>query len=220
MNSKWNLYIYKLWSPIYDVFFNRGLFLKARRDVFGSLSFKKGQRVLFVGVGTGADFPHVPLSELEVTAIDFSKEMLEKAREKTIGSDINLLVMDAQNMAFPKESFDWVIGSLILSVVPDGEKALNEMVRVAKGDGHILIFDKFTPKGKSLSPFKKIFRPAIRFLGTDIGISFEKILESSKKRVRIKDDKGILFNGMYRKIVLQKVKNHQEHIHWEAAGHK
>ncbi|WP_409274171.1 class I SAM-dependent methyltransferase [Neobacillus sp. SCS-31] len=204
MNSSWNRIIYKLWSPVYDVFFNKGPFLKARKELFSSLPFSKGDQVLFVGVGTGADLMQISLSELNVTAIDFSIEMLEKAREKTNGEKVEFLVMDAQELSFPDESFEWVIGSLILSVVPDGEKAFKEMARVVKKGGGIVVFDKFTPPGKDLSLLKKLMRPLIRLLGTDIGVSFEKVISSSECRVRIKEDRGILLNGMYRKIVLER----------------
>ncbi|WP_078548705.1 hypothetical protein [Litchfieldia alkalitelluris] len=52
MNNTWNKLIYKLWAPIYDYIFNRGPFLKARKQVFEDISFKSGDRVLFVGIGT------------------------------------------------------------------------------------------------------------------------------------------------------------------------
>jgi len=204
MNSRWIKLVYKLWAPIYDAFFNRGPFTRARKEMFQSVPFKKGECVLFVGVGTGADFEHIPISNLKVTAIDYSKDMLAKAKRKAEGEQIDFHIMDAQHLDFPPGSFDWVIGSLILSVVPDGRKAFEEMVRVAKSDGCILIFDKFAPKEKGLSFFKKLIRPVLRLLGTDIGVSFGKITKTSMNRVRIIEDSGILFKGMYRKIVLHK----------------
>ncbi|WP_053365413.1 class I SAM-dependent methyltransferase [Bacillus sp. FJAT-27245] len=204
MNSNWNKIIYKFWPPVYDVFFNKGPFLKARKELFSSIPFLKSERILFVGVGTGADLMQIPLSDLNVTAIDFSKEMLEKAKRKANGKKVEFLVMDAQELSFPDESFDWVIGSLILSVVPDGEKAFQEMARVVKKGGGIVIFDKFAPRGRDLGRLKKLVRPLIRLLGTDIGISFEKVISSSENRVKIKEDRGILLGGMYRKIVLER----------------
>lgn len=43
--------------------------------------------------------------------------------------------MDAQNIEFENESFDYVIASLILSVVPDATKCFQEMTRVLKQEG-------------------------------------------------------------------------------------
>ena len=59
--------------------------------------------------------------------------------------------MDAQNMDFEDESFDYVVASLILSVVPDANKCFHEISRVLKYEGKIIIFDKFAPKNKKLS---------------------------------------------------------------------
>lgn len=205
MNSRWNMFVYKLWAPVYDTFFNRGVFTTARQEMFRSVPFEKGDRVLCVGVGTGADFDYIPISDLRVSAIDYSKDMLAKTKEKAAGEKIDFLEMDAQHLDFPDDAFDWVVGSLVLSVVPDGQKAFEEMVRVAKSNGSILIFDKFAPKEKKLSFFKEMIRPVIRLLGTDIGLSFEIITKTSMNRVRIIEDTGILFQGMYRKIVLRKL---------------
>jgi len=89
--------------------------------------------------------------------------------------------MDAQNMVFEDESFDYVVASLILSVVPDANKCFQEITRVLKHEGKIIIFDKFAPKYKKLSLLKVLLRPIISVLGTDIGRSlkkkFQKILE-------------------------------------------
>jgi phosphatidylethanolamine/phosphatidyl-N-methylethanolamine N-methyltransferase len=203
MNNKWNAFIYKLWAPFYDQLFAKGSFLRARKNIFGSLSFQKGDKVLLVGVGTGADLVHMP-QNLDITGIDYSNEMLEKAKSKLPGSGIEFFQMDAQDLKFQNEMFDWVIGSLILTVVPDGGKALAEMVRVSKRGGQIVIFDKFKPSGRSLSLLKKMARPIIRLLGTDIGVSFEGLAERVRRDIIIKKNEGILFNGMYKFILLEK----------------
>ncbi|WP_409295491.1 class I SAM-dependent methyltransferase [Peribacillus sp. SCS-26] len=205
MNNSWNKFIYKLGSGIYDRFFNSGLFLKARKQIFSEGIFKdEQQRILFVGVGTGADLELINAHMLDITAIDYSDAMLNKARVKFKNSSIKFLNMDAQNMDFQEAQFDLVVASLVLSVVPDEDKCLKEMVRVLKPDGKILIFDKFTPKGKKLPLVKKFLRPLIQILGTDIGRDFEKLYENHKEKLSITEDVPILFNGMYRKIILLK----------------
>ncbi|AJE53575.1 MULTISPECIES: class I SAM-dependent methyltransferase [Paenibacillus] len=204
MNNKWNKAVYKIWSPIYDKFFNSGSFLNSRKIIFQEKSFNSEQKILFVGVGTGADLELINHYGLDITAIDYSPEMLNKAKEKFINTSIKFLVMDAQQMNFMDEQFDIVVGSLILSVVPNANKCFDEMVRVLKKDGEIIIFDKFSPKGKKPSLFKKTIRPVIKVLGTDIGLNFEELFETQKTKLRIKEDAPIMFNGMYRKIVITK----------------
>ena len=204
MNNHWNKVIYKLWSPVYDTFFNAGYFLAARKKVFQGMAIDHQQKVLFVGVGTGADLELMNLDGLEITAIDYSQDMLNQARKKFKGSSIQFLEMDAQQMLFNNNQFDRVIGSLILSVVPNAEVCFQEMERVLKPGGEILLFDKFLPKEKKLSLPRRIIRPVIKLFGTDIGLNFDRLLENNQGTLHIKEDVPVMFNGMYRKIVLSK----------------
>lgn len=204
MNNRWNQFIYKCWAPFYDAFFNNGMFYRARKKVFQDVHFSSEQRILFVGVGTGADLAFIP-HEVNVTAIDYSSEMLQKAKDKYKNPSITFHQMDAQQLTFDSFSFDVVVASLILSVVPDAEQALKEMTRVVKPKGTILIFDKFETKKKSAAFAKKIFRPFVKLLGTDIGLSFEHVFEASRDQLILKENSSVMLKGMYRKIILQKV---------------
>lgn len=205
MNNNWNKIIYKIWSPIYDKIFNSSIFLQARKQIFQETPFNNTQKILFVGVGTGADLELLNHYDLDITAIDFSPDMLRKARAKFKNSRITFLEMDAQNMAFNDMSFDYVVGSLILSVVPDADKCFQEMGRVLKQEGRIVIFDKFTPSNNKLSLSKKLFRPLIKVLGTDIGLNFEELYIRNNKNLSIEEDKPVMLKGMYRKIVVRKI---------------
>ncbi|UPW85207.1 class I SAM-dependent methyltransferase [Lysinibacillus sp. Ag94] len=202
MNNSWNKFIYKIGSPIYDKFFNSGGFLNARKQIFQSIPFNNQQKILFVGVGTGADLELINHANLNITAIDYSPDMLGKAKKKFKNSTITFLEMDAQNIEFENESFDYVIASLILSVVPDATKCFQEMTRVLKQEGEIIVFDKFVPKNKKLSIPKMLLRPIISILGTDIGRSFEEI---SPENIVVKEDTSLMLNGMYRKIIIGKI---------------
>ena len=205
MNNSWNKFIYKIGSPIYDKFFNSGIFLNARKQIFQSITFDNKQKILFVGVGTGADLELVNYSGLDITAIDYSPDMLGKAKTKFGDSTIKFLEMDAQNMDFDNESFDYVVASLILSVVPDANKCFQEITRVLKYEGKIVIFDKFAPKNKKLSLPKMLLRPIVEILGTDIGRSFEELIPKKSRSIKVEEDIPIMLNGMYRKIVIYKI---------------
>jgi phosphatidylethanolamine/phosphatidyl-N-methylethanolamine N-methyltransferase len=204
VNNRWNQFIYKCWAPFYDAFFNNGMFYQARKKVFQDVHISSEQRILFVGVGTGADLAFIP-HEVNVTAIDYSSEMLQKAKDKYKNPSITFHQMDAQQLTFDSFSFDVVVASLILSVVPDAEQALKEMTRVVKPKGTILIFDKFETTKKSAAFPKKIFRPFVKLLGTDIGLSFEHMFEASRDQLILKENSSVMLKGMYRKIILQKV---------------
>lgn len=201
VNNGWNRMIYKCWSPIYDHFFNSGMFLKARNEIFRDISLEKGSKVLFVGVGTGADLPYFLNKGYDITAIDYSSDMLRVAKEKYSDSSVTFLEMDAQNMDFPDESFDFIVASLILSVVPDPKKTLNEMIRVLKKNEYFLVFDKFSPKNKNMNIKQKIFRPIIKLFGTDIGLDFYQLFKIAENHCDVIQDENVMFNGMYRKIL-------------------
>ncbi|AKF95788.1 class I SAM-dependent methyltransferase [Brevibacillus laterosporus] len=207
MNNVWNKIIYKLGAPFYDVFFNSGIFLNARKKVFEDLVLPKKQQVLFVGIGTGADLCFFTEQDIQITAIDISPSMLSQAKEKTNKKmNIQFLEMDAQHLAFSDQSFDMVVANLILSVVPDANQCMKEIIRVTKERGTIIIFDKFEPKNKKLSLKKRLLRPVISLLGTDIGRNFEVIVKPYKEQIIVQQDIPILFRDMYRKITLQKIK--------------
>lgn len=205
MKQRWNRVIYKVWSPVYDKLFNSGKFLTSRMKVFEQESFTIDQKILFVGVGTGADLELIVGKEqLDITAIDYSEAMLNKAREKFKQTTIQFLQMDAQHMSFPNHQFDVIVSSLVLSVVPNPQQCFREMLRTLKPNGTLIIFDKFSPKGQQLSLMKRMIRPLIKLLGTDIGINFEKLYEPFREELSIMEDSAIMLQGMYRKI---KIKN-------------
>ncbi len=113
-----------------------------RGEVVGCLELQPGQSLLDVCVGTGLNFPHYPAGT-NVTGIDFTEGMLEVGRQKAaeMGLPITLLNMDATKMEFPDESFDAVLATYAVSVIPDPLQALREMARVCKRGGKIAIWD-------------------------------------------------------------------------------
>ncbi|MFJ7839073.1 class I SAM-dependent methyltransferase [Lysinibacillus sphaericus] len=206
MNNKWNKIIYKVGSSFYDRFFNTGVFLKTRKKIFQQVPFQSKQKILFVGIGTGADLEYIDFMNYDITAIDYSPDMLAIAKSKFEHSAIQFIEMDAQTMTFEDESFDYIVASLILSVVPDEHKCFEEMIRVLKLNGKILIFDKFAAKHQRITVTKKLLRPFISLLGTDIGRSFEEMFSQQKQRLKIIKDDPVMLKGMYRYIEVMKIK--------------
>lgn len=72
MNNRWNRVVYKMWAPMYDIFFNSGAFLKARKKLFSNINVGPELNILFVGIGTGADLPFMMDKEVNITGIDLS----------------------------------------------------------------------------------------------------------------------------------------------------
>lgn len=201
MNDHRNLHIYRLWAPLYDTAFAR-LFARPRRRAIELLNLHPGERLLIPGVGTGLDLPHLP-ANVSVVGADFSPAMLVKARPKFAGCKAGLLVMNVQQLAFPKASFDAALLNLILSVVPDGAAAFGQVWRVLKPGGRVVIFDKFLPEGAVLTPGRRWLGQIVRALGTDPNRRLSEIIGGAPGLTIERDEPGLL-QGQYRILRLKK----------------
>ncbi|MNR64823.1 hypothetical protein D3C85_1876010 [compost metagenome] len=72
--------------------------------MFEELSLRRGEHILFVGVGTGADLDFFHRPGIQITAIDISASMLALAKAKvTSEMNINFIEMDAQALEFSEQ---------------------------------------------------------------------------------------------------------------------
>lgn len=104
----------------------------------------KGLRAL--DIGTGAGFYAFLLDDLgfEVTGIDYSQNMIDNAvknSEKLGYKNIKFVKMDAQNLEFKDESFDFIISRNVTWTLPDPKRAYEEWCRVLVSGGKIMNFD-------------------------------------------------------------------------------
>lgn len=110
-------------------------------------NLKKGDVVLDIGSGAGNDCfvaRSVVGEEGFVYGIDFSDEMLVKAREnakKLNIQNIEFVKGDIESMPFKDEFVDKVLSNCVLNLVPDKKKAFSEIYRVLKSGGSFCISD-------------------------------------------------------------------------------
>jgi ubiquinone/menaquinone biosynthesis C-methylase UbiE len=103
---------------------------------------KANGNILEVACGTGQNLPFLG-SNSKITAVDLSPKMLEAARENASkhGLNANFAVMDSEKLEFPDGIFDTVVSTLSTCTFPNPVKALQEMKRVCRPDGLILLLE-------------------------------------------------------------------------------
>ena len=112
--------------------------------------------VLELATGTGLIAKHIVNAAAHIEATDASAEMIAEAKRDNRSTKLYFSVQDMFRLPYAEESFDVVIVSNALHIVPQPEKALQEIKRVLKDDG-VLIAPTFTHAGNSFSGMVKAF---------------------------------------------------------------
>lgn len=200
--NTWNTIRYTVYTPVYDII--AGIFRESRKKSIDSLQLKSGDKILIIGAGTGLDLEFLP-KNCEITATDLTPSMVDKIKKRNKELKLNLtaLVMDGQALDFPDNYYDAIVLHLILAVLPDPIKCLQEAERVLKPEGQVAVFDKFVAKGGKISKLRKITNVFTNLLFSDITRDFESIKKANS--LEIISDTNANFNGNFRLILLQKM---------------
>lgn len=141
----------KIWNrfaSVYDLIISKDK--KAYLQMIGAMrhNLKPDDRVLEITTGTGVIALELSKTLKTLDAIDFSCDMIDKANKKArkLGiRNISFNVQDATRLMYKDNSFDYVIISNALHIMPDPKKVLMEIHRVLDYDG-ILIAPTFIHK--------------------------------------------------------------------------
>jgi phosphatidylethanolamine/phosphatidyl-N-methylethanolamine N-methyltransferase len=181
---------YARWAPIYDLAFGR--ITQGGRRLAAQHVNRMGGTVLEVGVGTGLAFG-LYARNVQVTGIDVSAEMLAKAAEKVERQDLGhvagLHQMDARQLGFPDQSFDHVAAMHIMSVVPEPERVLAEMIRVCRVGGDIMIANHFARKKGGWSVAARALAPLANLLGWHSDFARARVMGDA--RLRLEEDVSV-----------------------------
>ncbi len=177
---------YRRYAGFYDVCFG-AVFQPGRKAIVEMMDCGPGERILEVGVGTGLSLPLYP-QDVSVVGIDISRHMLDQARARLargeLGSAAELMVMDAENMAFEDDSFDKVVAMYVASVVPDPGRLVDEMRRVCKPGGQIFMVNHFHSRNPILGGVERLLAPLSKQLGFRPDFSLDRFLGATGLEAR------------------------------------
>ena len=153
-------------ASVYDFIFGPSLH-HGRLTAIQRMGIKRGDRILEVGIGTGFNISHYPRS-CQVTGIDLSDSMLEKARDRVarLGvRNVRLLQMDAAALKFSDHSFDIVYAPHVINCVPDPIQVACEMRRVCRSGGRIMFLNHWRSENPILSWVERAISPLTVHIG-------------------------------------------------------
>lgn len=175
-SNRWNSIAYRLWAPIYDAMLGLHPVTKVRAAALSRAGAADANRVLLIGVGTGADLKYLAPSARAV-GIDLTSAMLKRARREAerLPRQFEPICGDANQLPFADSQFDLTVLTLVISVVPEPMACIEEAWRVLRPGGRMLVLDKFLPGGTPPSRIRRLVNLLTRFFGTDINRRWEDL---------------------------------------------
>ncbi|OYU57306.1 MAG: SAM-dependent methyltransferase [Chitinophagaceae bacterium BSSC1] len=146
---------YNEWAEQYDTNQNKTRDLEAiiLRETLSKISFNS---CLEIGCGTGKNTVWLQTKAQQVLAVDFSEEMLSKAKEKISQPNVQFLQADiTEPWHFAQQQFDLVSFSLVLEHIEDLTAIFQKVANSLNPNGHVYIAE--------LHPFKQYSGSKARF---------------------------------------------------------
>ena len=168
MDDKSIIKSYKRVSGFYDYTFGQ-IFRPGQKKLVSMLECTPKDKVLEIGIGTGTSYKYYPM-ETEVTGIDISPDMLEKAKKNIRKHNLqnkNVIMMNGEQLKFEDNSFDKVVGMYVVSVTQNPNLLIKEMKRVCKPNGDIYLVNHFSfeTDSKFMKILEKGLMPVSKYLG-------------------------------------------------------
>ncbi|MDX6567649.1 MAG: demethylmenaquinone methyltransferase / 2-methoxy-6-polyprenyl,4-benzoquinol methylase [Gaiellales bacterium] len=133
----------------------------------------------------------------QVTGLDFSREMLERARRKPRqegAAEITWVQGDATAMPFADNSFSAVTIGFGLRNLPDPEAGLRELARVVRPGGKVVVLEITQPPSGPMKPFYGVwFNRVVPAIGKVLDNSAYSYLPASVRRFPPPDELGRMF---------------------------
>ena len=168
MDDKSIIKSYKRVSGFYDYTFGQ-IFRPGQKKLVSMMGCTPTDKVLEIGIGTGTSYKYYPM-ETEVTGIDISPDMLEKAKKNIRKYNLqnkDVILMNGEQLKFEDNSFDKVVGMYVVSVTQNPNLLIKEMKRVCKPNGDIYLVNHFSfeTDSKFMKILEKGLMPVSKYLG-------------------------------------------------------
>ena len=165
------------------------LFKRWRKNL---LKQTREKNVLEVGVGTGKNLPYYPVVK-NCVGIDLSEGMLKHAKKLAVKKNVKLVQADAQNLPFRDGYFDMVIATYVFCSVPNPVQGLNEIKRVLKPNGELLMLEHVLPERPLL---RKLFNKLNPFVLKRKGVNINRETAANIKKTGfdLVNDVNLLFS--------------------------
>jgi phosphatidylethanolamine/phosphatidyl-N-methylethanolamine N-methyltransferase len=171
--------LYRTMVPTYELVFPL-IFRKRILKTIRSLDLPRGAKCLEVGVGTGISLDAYP-TDTEVLGIDLNPSMLQQAQRKVDQQGwkhIELREGNAEQLDFPDSSFDCVFAFHVISVVSNPRQAMEEMVRVCRPGGLLVVINHFRSSNAWVANVVDRADKVTRRLGWRTDVTCEMLVQS------------------------------------------
>ncbi len=136
-------------------------------------------KVIEVGVGSGLSLPGYD-RHMRITGIDLSAEMLALARrrvdERALGHVAALEEMDAGALTYDTAAFDVSVAMYVMSVAPNPDAVLDELARVTKPGGDVVIVNHFARSNGWVLWFERKLERVAALIGWHPAFGREQVL--------------------------------------------
>ncbi|SEI10670.1 Ubiquinone/menaquinone biosynthesis C-methylase UbiE [Halobacillus karajensis] len=142
-------------------------------------------KVLEVAIGSGLNFPFYN-KEVELTGVDFSREMLKTARDaaKEYPFEATFIQEDVEFVEFNENTFDTIVSSGTLCAYQKLGNVLNNFQKWCKPEGRILLMEHGISTNKPLAWLQKTLDPlALNFVGCHQNRNITEIVKKSRLKI-------------------------------------
>jgi phosphatidylethanolamine/phosphatidyl-N-methylethanolamine N-methyltransferase len=198
---------YARWAPFYDMVC--GAFCAPGRAAGSNAVERVGGHILEVGVGTGLSLTGYSRRNTFI-GVDISEPMLRKAKTRASTSGLThverLAVMDGTRLGFADDSFDAAAALFVITAVSDPEGILDELVRVVRPRGEIVLVAHFGAEGEPLRTLERWFSVLTYRLGWRPDFPYQRVVDwSARSRLSLLERREIAPLGLFSLLRYEKV---------------